>query len=221
MMNPGLEKHLSEGKLQMEEEMDTKVLQMWSKKEISAGRFYQTGFETVFFDQDKSFALETVLSSIINWDKGLLVINSGASDLNFKALAVFFDILNHNSQNLDFPTIEQLLHAQHNLTHVLLNLSDAEALSDSDLQQLLQLINRHKLTLIVNCDAEVYGLNDRFMGDIDFMVGKIHDHRSFVIARRSKLVQAEGNSCNLNKDLHAYWQWSVRHRNAVIEPMCG
>lgn len=220
-MNPGIEKYLSVGKVLMEEEMDTKVLQMWSKKEISASRFYQTGFETILFDQDKSFALETVLSSIIHWDKGLLVLNSGVTDLNFSALAVFFDIINHNTHHLDFPDIEQLIQRQHSLTHVLLNLSDAEALSDSDLKHLLQLISRRKLTLIVNCDSVVHGLNDRFLGSIDFMVGKIHSQRSFVVARRSKLVQAEGNSRNLNKDLYAYWQWSVRHRNAVIEPMCG
>jgi hypothetical protein len=221
MMNPGIEKHLSIGKVLMEEEMDTKVLEMWSKREIIAGRFYQTGFETILFDQDKNFALETVLSSIIQWDKALLVLNSGATDLNLNALAVFFDVINHNPHHLDFPAIGQQIQAQHSLTHLLLNLSDAEALSDSDLEQLLQLITRRKLTLIVNCDAVVHGLNDRFMGAIDFMVGKIHDQRSFVVARRSKLVQAEGNSRNLNKDLYAYWQWSVRHRNAVLEPMCG
>ncbi|MCA1744908.1 MAG: hypothetical protein LC643_04225, partial [Bacteroidales bacterium] len=220
-MNPGNEKYLSVEKVLMEDEMDTKVLQMWSKREISAGRFYQTGFETILFNQDKSFALETVLSSIIHWDKGLLVLNSGATDLNFNALALFFDIHNHNSHHLDFPAIEMLIRTQHSLSHVLLNLSDAEALTDSDLEQLLQLINRRKLTLIVNCDSEVDGLNDRFMGAIDFMIGKTHSQRSFVIARRSKLVQAEGNSRNLNNDLYAYWQWSVRHRNAVIEPMCG
>jgi hypothetical protein len=222
MMNPGIEKHLSNSKVLMEEEMDTEVLQMWSKQEISAGRFYQTGFETILFEQNKIFALETVLSSIIQWDKSLLVLNSGTTDLNFNALAVFFDIINHQTHQLDFPVIEQLIHRQHSLTHVLLNLSDAESLSDADLDQLLQLINRRRLTLIVNCDAMVHGLNDRFMGAIDFMVGKIHQsERSFVVARRSKLVQAEGNSRNLNKDLYAYWQWSVRHRNAVLEPMCG
>lgn len=221
MMNPDIEKHLSVGNLLMEEEMDTQVLQMWSKKEIIAGRFYQTGFETIHFEQDKNFALETVLSSVIHWDKALLVLNSGVTDLNFNALSVFFDIIHHPSDHLDFPVIEQYLHTQHSLTHVLLNLSDTETLSDSDLEQLLQLINRRKLTLIVNCDSQVHGLNDRFMGAIDFMVGKIQHQRSFVIARRSKLVQAEGNSRNLNKDLYAYWQWSVRHRNAIIEPMCG
>jgi hypothetical protein len=221
MMNPGIEKHLSIGKVLMEEEMDTKVLEMWSKREIRAGRFYQTGFETILFNQDKNFALETVLSSIIQWDKALLVLNSGVTDLNLSALAVFFDVINHNQHHLDFPAIGQQIQAQHSLTHLLLNLSDAEALSDGDLEQLLHLITRRKLTLIVNCDSVVHGLNDRFMGAIDFMIGKIHDQRSFVVARRSKLVQAEGNSRNLNKDLYAYWQWSVRHRNAVLEPMCG
>src|SRR5690606_1135920 len=97
MMKPGNDKYLSVEKVLMEDEMDTKVLQMWSKREISAGRFYQTGFETILFNQDKSFALETVLSSIIQWDKGLLVLNSGATDLNFNALALFFDIHNHDS----------------------------------------------------------------------------------------------------------------------------
>lgn len=221
-MNPGIEKHLSVSKVPMEEEIDVKVLQMWSKQEISASRFYQTGYETILFDQDKNFALETVLSSIIHWDKALLVLNTGTADLNFNVLSVFFDILNHNTHPLDFPAIEQLIGRQYNLTHVLLKVSDAEALSDTHVEQLIQLINRRKLTLIVSCDSMVHGLNDRFMGAIDFMVGNIHSsERSFVVARRSKLVQAEGNSRNLNKDLYAYWQWSVRHRNAVLEPMVG
>ena len=43
MIRQGIDKNLSVGKVLMEEDMDAKVLQMWSKKELNADRFYQIG----------------------------------------------------------------------------------------------------------------------------------------------------------------------------------
>ena len=58
----------------MEEEMDAKVLQMWSRKEINSSRFYLTGYEPIFFNRSKDFALESVLASVIPGTRNCLYL---------------------------------------------------------------------------------------------------------------------------------------------------
>lgn len=219
MIRQGIDKNLSVGKVLMEEDMDARVLQMWSKKELNADRFYQTGFETILFNQSKDFALETVLSSVVPWDKELLILNSLDTPIEPRGVGIHPETLSHNITLCDLGSMELLVQSRPRLSYILLNIPDVQTLADNVLKQLLQIISRNKLTLIVNCDLEVTALNDRFMGAIDFMVGKLHKLRSFVVARRSKLVATEGNSRKLNMDLHAYWQLSLSKRNAFLEPM--
>ena len=55
---------------------------------------------------------------------------------------------------------------------------------------------------------------------IDYLVGNlISSLSSFVLARRNKLVQTEGNARSLSKDLHNLWQQTLRNRRREIEPM--
>ena len=96
MIRQGIDKNLSVGKVLMEEDMDAKVLQMWSKKELNADRFYQTGFETILFNQSKDFALETVLSSVVPWDKELLILNSLDTPIEPRRVGIHPETLSHN-----------------------------------------------------------------------------------------------------------------------------
>lgn len=216
MMYPGNNDFLQAGKVLMEEEMDSQVLQMWSKTSIRSDRFYQTGFETIVFDHESGYALAAVLASVLSWEQEILWMSQntrtpdGAGEVRLHPLALD-----------DLQGIEQRIE-QHRLVHaVVLQIESSEALSDQLIDRLLLLTARHKLTLIVHCEGPTQALNDRFHGGIDYMVGSLPPQRSFVVARRSKLVQTEGNSRSFNLDLYASWQRSMARRNAIIEPMCG
>lgn len=207
-----------------DENMNEKVIGMWSSRTIG-GEFYKTGFETLLFNQSSCFALETVLQSVVTWDKELLVAGTGNSlTILEKRLSKYkFSTYYCNLSDNDWNGISSSLQNLPGITHLLVNISCPIAITNNEINRLLSLINDHKVTLIINCEAEVVGLNDLFMNAIDFMIGKYDTGQpgSFVVARRSKLVQTEGNSKCFSLDLYSYWQLSLSGRDAVIEPMCG
>ncbi|WP_088655581.1 hypothetical protein [Geofilum rhodophaeum] len=220
MMYPGNNDFLEAGKVLMEEEMDSQVLQMWSKTSIRSDRFYQTGFETIVFDHESAYALATVLASVLSWEQEILWM-SQKSHPNTSSPDAAGEVRLHPLALDNLQGLEQGIE-QNRLVHaVVLQIESSEALSDQLIDQLLFLTARHKLTLIVHCEGPTQALNDRFHGGIDYMVGSLSPQRSFVVARRSKLVQTEGNSRSFNLDLYASWQRSMARRNAIIEPMCG
>jgi len=220
MMYPGNNNFMQAGKVLLEEEMDSQVLQMWSKTDIRSDRFYQTGFETIVFDHESSYALATVLASVFNWEQEMVLMTRSGQD-GEDTLDLRGEGRLHHLPLGDLQALEQIVTQRRLLSGILLQIESSEALSDQLIDQLLLLTARHKLTLIVHCEGPTQALNDRFHGGIDYMVGSLSPQRSFVVARRSKLVQTEGNSRSFNLDLYASWQRSMARRNAIIEPMCG
>lgn len=219
MNKPGIMQNLSLGRELMEEEMDTKVLQMWSRKEINSSRFYLTGYEPILFNRSKDFALESVLASVIPWDKELLILNPERMEHTHEIDNLHPEAVVHTLSHDDVRTMESLISSRRSVAYLLINQPEELASDLNLLDRILSLVRRNRMTLIVNCDKTARGINDIFMGAIDFMIGSLDDMRSFVMARRSKLVGIEGNSRKLNLDLHAFWQLCLRKRNAIIEPM--
>lgn len=224
LMSIATNTYLTMGTVLVDDAMDARILGMWSKREVNEG-FYKTGFETILFNRPGSFALETVLSSVMTWDKELLIAGPCATlDLLDKRTAgygfhVHLCAISHDSWN----AIDEMLILNPGITHLLLNISSSSIINSQEIFRLLNLIENYRLTLIVNCQSEVDGINDQFLNAIDFMVAEHESDEpgSFVVARRSKLVQTEGNARNFTFDLYTYWQHSLRNRNAIIEPMCG
>jgi hypothetical protein len=222
-MNLSYTGSLANGTVPVEDHMDVKVLQMWSIKEIAASSFYRTGFETIMFNRDRNFSLQCLLSSAFSWDSKLLIAGSTKNNIDVQDLVYDYNI-NHLSYSVDSGSeseLEALLAFKHTFTHLLINV-DESFLKGEWIGTFIRLAEKYKLMLIVNCLIDTIGLNDKFQGCIDFLVGEYHDDftKSFVVARRSKLVQIEGNSRSFTFDLYAFWQWSMRNRNPIIEPMC-
>ncbi len=209
----------------IEDCLDPHVMRMWSAREFAKDMFYQTGFETILFNKNRSFALETVLSSVISWDDEVLIVGFGAilGEMESKAdsQGVFYQSYNWVIDG--WSSLENVIEANGNIKKILIGIEAETEVDDIPIEKLLALATKNKIGIIVYCQTDVDGLNDRFKGAIDFMIGECdcHPHRSFVVARRSKLVQTEGVSQSFNFDLYAYWQWSMRNRNSIIEPMFG
>ena len=203
--------------------LNNNMLQMWSKRDHNTSRFYATGFETIMFNRDPFFVLRTVLASTVAWDKEILIIGSESSREKLCRTAReqnltyhYFDIFND-----DFEEFESKISNFANISHLLVGIDSDTQIEQIPITNLLNIISRHRCSLVVYCDSSVDGINDIFGGAIDFMICGLTNEPplSFVVARRSRLVQTEGNSDSVNFDLYSYWQWSVRERKPIIEPM--
>ena len=206
-----------------EKSMDSNLMQMWSESDHNMSRFYTTGFETILFNRDHSFVLETVLASSVGWDNEIIIVGNHDSLGKLSKIA--------NKQNLThhclgwfsekWDDFENGLPSYNDVSHILIGIDSETDLRHIPVKKLLQLSARHKFSLIVYCDTSVTGLNDLFEGSIDYMIGglEVEPIQSFVVARRSRLVQTEGKSNCFNLDLHSFWQWTMRNREPIIEPM--
>jgi len=206
-----------------ENSMDNNVIQMWSNRDFNVSRFYTTGFETILFNKDQSFVLETVLASTVAWDNEILIAGNVNS---LEKLCKYVSKQNLTYYGSDWNSecwndVDDIMPAYSNITHLLVGIDSLTSMDNIPVKKLLQLTAKHKLTLIVYCDIPVTGLNDIFNDAIDYMIGisSFEPPKSFLVARRNKLVQTEGKSRSFNMDLYTYWQWSMRDRTSIIEPM--
>ncbi len=209
--------------INIDDNLDPRIIAMWSKADLDINLFYQTGFETILFKKDPLFALETVLASVFSWDDELLI---AGSDMAFNIVEPLL-----GSQGIVARNYNWLLNGWGNLPNVirdnnliknlLIVIDDYTDVDDLPIDEIILVTKKNKIGLIIFCEEDVDGLNDKFKGAIDFMVGKCNNkpHQSFLVARRSRLVQTEGYSRNFNLDLYRYWQFSLRNRNSIIEPM--
>ena len=206
-----------------ENTMDNNVIQMWSSRDYNLSRFYTTGFETILFNKEQLFVLETVLASTVAWDNEILIAGN-CNSLEKLCKAVNKQNLTHYC--LDWSSdswgdIENDFHTYSGVTHLLVGIDSLTSPEKIPVNKLLLLTAKYKLTLIVYCDISVTGLNDIFNGAIDYMIGRssVEPPKSFLVARRNKLVQTEGKSRSFKMDLYTYWQWSMRDWTSIIEPM--
>jgi hypothetical protein len=211
--------------LLVEDGLDAHVIRMWSKREFTTSRFYQTGFETIVFNKDRTFAIETVLSSVVTLDDEILIAGFGNSlnELERKATQQGIVFHRYNWFTDGWNRLDEVVTANPKISKILIGIDAETEVDDIPVEALLSVAAKRKTGLIVYCETSVDGLNDRFKGAIDFMIGECdcYTKHSFVVARRSKLVQTEGVSRSFHFDLYGYWQWSMRKRNSIIEPMCG
>jgi len=204
-----------------ESHLDSKVIQMWSRHQYDSAPFYTTGFETILFNRENSFVLETVLASSVNYDNEVLIVSYGKSMTKLKSMVAAQNLIFHcfDWSSDVWDDFENKISKTPNISHILIGIDSETAVKDIPVEKLLNLASKRRYSLIAYCDTIVDGLNDIFNGAIDFMIGILNNLRSFVVARRSRLVQTEGNSRCFNRDLYSYWQWTMRDRKPLIKPM--
>lgn len=203
--------------------MDNRIIPMWSNGNYNLSPFYTTGFETILFNKDQSFVLEAVLASTVAWDNEILIAgNSNSLDKLGKIVSkqnLTYHCLNWSPESGD--DFENDFNNYSGVSHLLIGIDSLTSMENIPVKKILQIASKNKYSLIVYCDISVTGLNDIFNGAIDYMIGGLSAEppKSFVVARRSRLVQTEGKSRSFNMDLYSYWQWSMKDRTSIIEPM--
>ncbi len=195
-----------------------------NKNEITPDNFYQTGYECITFKKNSIFALEAVLASVVPIDKSVIILNSCSSstptvetclkhNINFKIV----DFINNN---IDFTSLEELLDSSNNFSHICISLSESTSLKDIDLLRLKDITEKSNADIFLYYSGDIMNLNRIRKYKIDYLVGNLMSSlSSFVLARRNKLVQTEGNARSFSKDLHSLWQQTLRNRRREIEPM--
>ena len=196
---------------------------VFNNRVMEPDNFYQTGYEYIPFAKDRTFALETILASVIKLDKELLIINSGeesilpvelclANDINYKVVKTV-----NNSPDQD--KIQVAVNNNPNITHACISLTD-ETLRSFDLNNTITILNAHNIDTIIDFSGNVAALADIDINSFDFLAGNTgYNNVSFVAARRNKLVLTEGNARSYAKDLHAFWQQTLHNRKRKIEPL--
>ncbi len=209
-----------------DKEVEKNVLTTISNKnEITPDNFYQTGYECISFKKNSIFALEAVLASVVPMDKSVVILNSGSNSLpTIKTCLkhnISFKIVDLINNHIDFNSLGRLLNSSSNFSHLCISLSESTSLEDIDLLRLTDITEKSNTGIFLYYSGDIMNLNRIRKYKIDYLVGNlISSLSSFVLARRNKLVQTEGNARSFSKDLHSLWQQTLRTRPREIEPMC-
>jgi hypothetical protein len=204
------------------EHLNLSVINMWTRDPIHPEQFYRTGFETIFFNHNRQSALNCVLSSVIPADKEIVIAGQqGLEDV--VEVANRFDIPNivFDAPPGELPLLETFLSLRPYVSHLILVIEQNDAVVEKYIEHLRSVLDHHGVDLILYCTSFVECINDRTNGSVDYLIGgwdELPDN-SFVVARRNRLVQTEGNSRSLNFDLYASWQWGLKGRGPNILPM--
>jgi hypothetical protein len=204
------------------EHLNLRFINMWTRDSIHPALFYRTGFESIFFNHERQYALSCVLSSAVPVEKEIVI--AGESHLQeVISGAKQFDIPNIvlDATPDEMPLVETFLASRTNVSHLVLVVGHDDDRIEKYIRHIRPVLDLNGIDLVLYCTASVEGIHDRTNGGVDYMIGDWDESpgNSFVVARRNKLVQTEGNSRRLNCDLHASWQWSLRARETNIAPM--
>jgi len=204
------------------EHLNLSVINMWTCAPIHPEQFYRTGFETIFFNHNRQFALSCVLSSVVPSDKEIVIVGKQGLD-DVVGAAERFDIphIVFDASPGEMPLVETFITSRSDVSHLVLVIDHNDAVVEEYIEHLRSVLDFQGIDLILYCTSFVESINDRTNGSVDYLIGGWDEFpdNSFVIARRNRLVQAEGNSRSINFDLHASWQWGLKGRGPSILPM--
>ncbi len=204
------------------EHLNASIINMWTQDNIHPAQFYRTGFETIFFNHNPDFAIECVLSSVVPDDKEIVIAGTGKLD-TISAVAEKYNVSNivFNAATGDLNLVETFLCSCKNVSHLVLVIGNDGEKIENCIRSLLPVLQHKNIELVLICSSSVQRIHERSNGGVDYMIGGWDDipDNSFVVARRNKLVQIEGNSKSLIHDLYASWQCSLLGRESNIAHM--
>lgn len=178
--------------------------------------FYRTGFESIRVNGNYEAVYETVIASMIGYNNELLVIGQSEQSAAWRKTCKALDV---NVSTIDIDNniataVETILSVNKNITHILCG---SEVSSDV-LNKIGEISRKYRRSLIADNSHYDYNMNDIDRYNIDFLVCPQVDS-SLIVARRSKLVQTEGNARNIANDLYTIWQSGLSDRRSTLEPM--
>ena len=212
--------------LLLDKEVERKVLTMvfTENKIVTPENLYMTGYEYISFKKDSDFALETVLASVVPMDKNMVILNSGKDAVRAVEICLRHDIkyktVDVINGAIDLNALEEVLGSSECFSHICLPVFDELTDREKAMAALRKLTEKYNAEIILYCPGDVCNINHFRKYSVDYMIGNIQSSdSSFVLARRNKLVQIEGNSRSIFLDLYGFWQQKLRNRRREIEPM--
>jgi hypothetical protein len=196
-----------------------------TKTSINPEDFYLTGYETISYKRTREFALETVISSVIPFDKDLLIVANNSDDLHIQKLCKLYGVSSTIITLLEADEeLEAVISAfqQENMySHILISTDVNQPESKELIRKVSNELNKTSIKMIVQCRRGPMDLSEVSELNIAYMIsnGISSFISSVVIARRSQLVQTEGISRNEKLDLYNYWQKTLYGRKPGIKPM--
>ncbi|WP_430815826.1 hypothetical protein [Carboxylicivirga sp. RSCT41] len=212
-------------KIELDDVVDKELISLMTKTSMNPEDFYLTGYETISYKRTREFALETVISSVIPFDKDLLIVANNSDDLHIQKLCRLYGV---SSTVVTLPEVEDELEAvisafqqEHIYSHLLISCDVNQPECKESIRKIANELNKTSIKLIVHCRRGPMDLNEVCDLNIGYMIsnGISSFISSVVIARRSQLVQTEGISRNDKLDLYNYWQKTLHSRKPGIKPM--
>ncbi len=174
-------------------------------------------YECVLMQGSGTFAIESVLSSVIPGNGRLLVLINGAYGRRIAAIARIHDIHTETleiAENATFTAalVSQRLAAKPGFTHVALVHCETTTGILNPVEEIGAAVQAAGATYFVDAmssfGAVVLDLN---RAHIDFLVSSANKciegvpGFGFILARRARLIEAKGRARTLSLDLHAQW----------------
>jgi hypothetical protein len=212
-------------KIELDDVVDRELISLMTKTSINPEDFYLTGYETISYKRTREFALETVISSVIPFDKDLLIVANNSDDLHIQKLCKLYGVSSTIITLLEADEeLEAVISAfqQENMySHILISTDVNQPESKELIRKVSNELNKTSIKMIVQCRRGPMDLSEVSELNIAYMIsnGISSFISSVVIARRSQLVQTEGISRNEKLDLYNYWQKTLYGRKPGIKPM--
>lgn len=196
------------------------IISSFAGQGVSPDFFYLTGYEGIFVEADRSQVCECVISSVVSLNSDLLLVVNSSSFDTWSELCdgLGINVTLVDAEHVSPSSIQAILDDNHDISHIMsLGVKDRGVLV-----ALGALARANRRSFVVEVEgADNIRLADLDVMNIDYLVQTSDSaaDMSLVIARRSKLVQTEGNARRPNQDIYAMWQSTVAVRSSSLKPM--
>lgn len=182
--------------------------------------FYRTGFEELCMNISRTATSEAVISSVIPFDGELLIIGNSEVCTLWRHichnLSISVSVIDGQDTEECLETaLKAVLNTNEHITHIICS-SERSA---NSLSLIGKMAKEYRKSLIVENANNAIAASNMNSHNIDFLITAEENCETLVVARRSKLVQTEGNARHANHDIYAMWQNDMRVRTATLEPM--
>ena len=188
------------------------------RRMLELGRVADGSYEAVLMQGSGTFAIESVISSVIPRDGKLLVLINGAYGRRMAKIAAIHQIATAavefpETQPVDPQRVAELLAADRAITHVAVVDCETSTGLRNPVATLGPLVRGLGRAFIVDAMSSFGGLPlDVGQSAIDFLISSANKciqgvpGFGLVLARRVRLLEAEGRARSLSLDLVAQWK---------------
>jgi len=178
----------------------------------------QTGYTSVLMQGSGTFAVESVIGSVIPENGKLLVLANGAYGQRIATIALYLkiDYLVYDAGELDRhdpDTIDAILGNDKTITHVAVVHCETTTGMLNQIEEIAEVVKKHNRIYIVDAMSSFGGIPIEMekLG-IGYLISSSNKciqgvpGFGFVIARKSLLEKCDGNARSLSLDLFDQWQ---------------